>query len=358
MTDSLLQGLKGFLSDSAYAELSKMNTQMKGYLAQITAFAKENKEKNAEIARLTDENIVKSAEIARLTDESRVKSAEIARLQKENKSKTVENAEIRRKTLAKEVCSSFNCAAEPAKHTGELRSNCSIPLERTISQLQVVDHSAMITISPIGKKSELQYANMCKDIVRGNPIYWFDKKDNSTKVGDIFGLLHANRGVEICRVSRIDAHLHHDDPTWTYRNKLFLTNALCYIPWSDWEMFNWKGGQSCTQSISSKTSPRQKVQIMNYINTKIGQERLTQSLTISASENICQDIIMSSPSSSIGLEPLSDDDEEFTLVFNQKHNVWVDSDTNLCFTTKSTENGPIGQIQRGQLVKFLIRVGK
>jgi len=47
-----------------------------------------------------------------------------------------------------------------------------------------------------------------------------------------------------------------------------------------------------------------------------------------------------------------DDEEEDTMVFNEKHRVWVDTDNNLCYATKSTEAGPIGQIQRGQFIKF------
>jgi hypothetical protein len=46
------------------------------------------------------------------------------------------------------------------------------------------------------------------------------------------------------------------------------------------------------------------------------------------------------------------EDEEDTLVFNEKHNVWVDTDNNLCYETKDTNPGPIGQVQRGQFLRF------
>jgi hypothetical protein len=47
-----------------------------------------------------------------------------------------------------------------------------------------------------------------------------------------------------------------------------------------------------------------------------------------------------------------EDDEEDTLVFNEKHNVWVDTDNNLCYENKDTNPGPIGQVQRGQFLRF------
>jgi Fe-S cluster biosynthesis and repair protein YggX len=46
------------------------------------------------------------------------------------------------------------------------------------------------------------------------------------------------------------------------------------------------------------------------------------------------------------------EDEEDTLVFNEKHNVWVDTDNNLCYETKDTNPGPIGQVQRGSFLRF------
>ena len=46
------------------------------------------------------------------------------------------------------------------------------------------------------------------------------------------------------------------------------------------------------------------------------------------------------------------EDEEDTLVFNEKHNVWVDTDNNLCYETKDTNPGPIGQVQRGCFLRF------
>ena len=49
---------------------------------------------------------------------------------------------------------------------------------------------------------------------------------------------------------------------------------------------------------------------------------------------------------------INDEDDEDTLVFNEKHNVWVDTDNNLCYETKDTNPGPIGQVQRGQLLRF------
>ena len=49
---------------------------------------------------------------------------------------------------------------------------------------------------------------------------------------------------------------------------------------------------------------------------------------------------------------MDDEDDEDTLVFNEKHNVWVDTDNNLCYTNKDTTPGPIGQIQRGMFFKF------
>jgi hypothetical protein len=44
--------------------------------------------------------------------------------------------------------------------------------------------------------------------------------------------------------------------------------------------------------------------------------------------------------------------EEDTLVFNEKHKVWVDTDNNLCYESKDTNPGPIGQVQRGQFLRF------
>jgi hypothetical protein len=46
------------------------------------------------------------------------------------------------------------------------------------------------------------------------------------------------------------------------------------------------------------------------------------------------------------------DDDEDTIVFNSKHGVWVDTDNNLCYTTKDITPGPIGQMQRGQFLCF------
>jgi len=46
------------------------------------------------------------------------------------------------------------------------------------------------------------------------------------------------------------------------------------------------------------------------------------------------------------------EDEEDTIVFNAKHGVWVDTDNNLCYTTKDITPGPIGQVQRGQFLRF------
>jgi hypothetical protein len=46
------------------------------------------------------------------------------------------------------------------------------------------------------------------------------------------------------------------------------------------------------------------------------------------------------------------EDEEETIVFNAKHGVWVDTDNNLCYTTKDITPGPIGQVQRGQFLRF------
>ena len=56
--------------------------------------------------------------------------------------------------------------------------------------------------------------------------------------------------------------------------------------------------------------------------------------------------------SSIELPSVESEDEEDTLVFNEKHNVWVDTDNNLCYETKDTNPGPIGQVQRGQFLRF------
>ena len=49
---------------------------------------------------------------------------------------------------------------------------------------------------------------------------------------------------------------------------------------------------------------------------------------------------------------VDDEDDEDTLVFSEKHNVWVDTDNNLCYTNKDTTPGPIGQVQRGLFIKF------
>ena len=46
------------------------------------------------------------------------------------------------------------------------------------------------------------------------------------------------------------------------------------------------------------------------------------------------------------------EDEEDTIVFNAKHGVWVDTDNNLCYTSKDITPGPIGQMQRGQFLRF------
>jgi len=46
------------------------------------------------------------------------------------------------------------------------------------------------------------------------------------------------------------------------------------------------------------------------------------------------------------------EDEEDTIVFNAKHGVWVDTDNNLCYTSKDITPGPIGQVQRGQFLRF------
>ena len=46
------------------------------------------------------------------------------------------------------------------------------------------------------------------------------------------------------------------------------------------------------------------------------------------------------------------EDEEDTIVFNSKHGVWVDTDNNLCYTSKDITPGPIGQVQRGQFLRF------
>ena len=57
--------------------------------------------------------------------------------------------------------------------------------------------------------------------------------------------------------------------------------------------------------------------------------------------------------SSLELPSVDDeDDEEDTLVFNEKHNVWVDTDNNLCYESKDTNPGPIGQVQRGLFLRF------
>jgi len=49
---------------------------------------------------------------------------------------------------------------------------------------------------------------------------------------------------------------------------------------------------------------------------------------------------------------IPDIDDEDTLVFNAKHNVWVDTDNNLCYESKDTHPGPIGQVQRGKFLPF------
>jgi hypothetical protein len=56
--------------------------------------------------------------------------------------------------------------------------------------------------------------------------------------------------------------------------------------------------------------------------------------------------------SSLEIPSMESEDEEDTLVFNEKHNVWVDTDNNLCYETKDTNPGPIGQVQRGQFLRF------
>jgi hypothetical protein len=56
--------------------------------------------------------------------------------------------------------------------------------------------------------------------------------------------------------------------------------------------------------------------------------------------------------SSLEIPSVESEDEEDTLVFNEKHNVWVDTDNNLCYETKDTNPGPIGQVQRGQFLRF------
>ena len=58
------------------------------------------------------------------------------------------------------------------------------------------------------------------------------------------------------------------------------------------------------------------------------------------------------PESSLNIPSVESEDEEDTLVFNEKHNVWVDTDNNLCYESKDTNPGPIGQVQRGQFLRF------
>jgi hypothetical protein len=56
--------------------------------------------------------------------------------------------------------------------------------------------------------------------------------------------------------------------------------------------------------------------------------------------------------SSVEIPTVESDGEEDTLVFNEKHKVWVDTDNNLCYESKDTTPGPIGQVQRGQFLRF------
>jgi hypothetical protein len=46
------------------------------------------------------------------------------------------------------------------------------------------------------------------------------------------------------------------------------------------------------------------------------------------------------------------EEDESTLVYNEKYQVWVDTDNNLCYSEKNTIAAPVGQIQRGNFLKF------
>jgi hypothetical protein len=46
------------------------------------------------------------------------------------------------------------------------------------------------------------------------------------------------------------------------------------------------------------------------------------------------------------------EEDESTLVYNEKYQVWVDTDNNLCYSEKNTAAAPVGQLQRGNFLKF------
>jgi len=78
----------------------------------------------------------------------------------------------------------------------------------------------------------------------------------------------------------------------------------------------------------------------------------TPKASISHSDNSQEDGAGAIELPSVQSEDDQDDEEEDTFVFNTKHSVWVDTDNNLCYETKDIAPGPIGQMQRGQLLRF------
>jgi len=80
----------------------------------------------------------------------------------------------------------------------------------------------------------------------------------------------------------------------------------------------------------------------------------TPKACISQGDNSHADIPQEDGAGAVEIPSVQSDDEEEddTLVFNTKHSVWVDTDNNLCYETKDTAPGPIGQVQRGQFLRF------
>ena len=54
----------------------------------------------------------------------------------------------------------------------------------------------------------------------------------------------------------------------------------------------------------------------------------------------------------VAIPIIEDSDEESTLVFNPTIQAWVDTDNNLCYTTKDNTTSPCGQLQRGKMTNF------
>jgi hypothetical protein len=106
--------------------------------------------------------------------------------------------------------------------------------------------------------------------------------------------------------------------------------------------------QQAKVSIAASTEPISTEDEVDIVDTPVAA--LSSCSPKSAEEE--QDDGMDSSQVEIPNLVVDEDDEEDCLVFNEKHNVWVDTDNNLCYESKDTEPGPIGQVQRGQFLRF------